>query len=101
MLVRDPKRRATATEILKHEWMRENGVASDNALEVEVLSRIRKFSGMNKLKKEALKVGSWGEQTITSGFPYTHAGTSARSSDPQTGSILRDSAQHEKQQAEH
>jgi calcium-dependent protein kinase len=57
MLVRDPKRRATATEILKHEWMRENGVASDNALEVEVLSRIRKFSGMNKLKKEALKVG--------------------------------------------
>ncbi|KAJ9518557.1 hypothetical protein QJQ45_018540 [Haematococcus lacustris] len=56
MLVRDPKRRATAQEILKHEWMRENGVASDQAIEVEVLSRIKKFSGMNKLKKEALKI---------------------------------------------
>uniref|UniRef100_A0A7S0WKH2 Calcium-dependent protein kinase n=1 Tax=Chlamydomonas leiostraca TaxID=1034604 RepID=A0A7S0WKH2_9CHLO len=56
MLVRDPKRRATANEILKHDWMRENGVASDNPLEMEVLTRIKNFTGMNKLKKEALKV---------------------------------------------
>lgn len=57
MLQRDPKKRATANEILKHEWMRENGVASDKPLEMEVVSRIKAFSGMNKLKKEALKVG--------------------------------------------
>jgi len=57
MLQRDPKKRATANEILKHDWMRENGVASDQPLEMEVVSRIKNFSGMNKLKKEALKVG--------------------------------------------
>eukprot|EP00798_Chlamydomonas_sp_ICE-L_P028848 gene28848-32036_t len=56
LLVRDPKQRATAQAILKHEWMRENGVAGDNVIEIEVLSRIRKFSNMNRLKKEALKV---------------------------------------------
>ena len=57
MLVRDPKRRATAQTILQHDWMKENGVASDAPLQLEVLSRIQKFSAMNKLKKEALKVG--------------------------------------------
>lgn len=29
LLVRDPAERATADEILQHEWMKENGVASD------------------------------------------------------------------------
>nr|AAF21062.1 calcium-dependent protein kinase [Dunaliella tertiolecta] len=56
MLQRDPKKRATANEIMQHDWMRENGVASDEPLEMEVVSRIKNFSGMNKLKKEALKV---------------------------------------------
>ncbi len=59
MLVRDPRKRATAVDILRHEWMRENGVATDNPIELEVLTRIKKFSGMNKLKKEALKVRRW------------------------------------------
>ncbi len=59
MLQREPAKRASASDILKHEWMRENGVASDNVIELEVLSRIKKFSGMNKLKKEALKVRCW------------------------------------------
>jgi hypothetical protein len=36
--------------------MRENGVASDAPLETEVLRRIKNFTGMNKLMKEALKV---------------------------------------------
>uniref|UniRef100_A0A7R9VP03 Calcium-dependent protein kinase n=1 Tax=Chlamydomonas euryale TaxID=1486919 RepID=A0A7R9VP03_9CHLO len=56
MLQRDPKRRATAAQILQHEWMRENGVASDKAIEMEVLARIRKFSAGNRLKKEAIKL---------------------------------------------
>jgi calcium-dependent protein kinase len=57
MLVRDPRRRATATEVLAHEWMRENGAASDcRELQPEILTRMRKFAGLNRLKKEALRV---------------------------------------------
>eukprot|EP00879_Flechtneria_rotunda_P004051 GHRR01004294.1.p1 GENE.GHRR01004294.1~~GHRR01004294.1.p1 ORF type:complete len:279 (+),score=107.43 GHRR01004294.1:1153-1989(+) len=56
MLVRDPSQRATAAEVLAHDWIRENGVAGDNLIEPEVLRRIRGFAAMNKLKKEALKV---------------------------------------------
>lgn len=36
--------------------MRENGTASEKPLDNVVLSRMRNFAGMNKLKKEALKV---------------------------------------------
>jgi hypothetical protein len=36
MLVRDPTQRATAEEVLAHEWVRENGVAGDNVIEPEV-----------------------------------------------------------------
>ncbi len=57
MLVRDPRKRATANEVLQHEWVREGGVAGDNVIEPEVLTRMRGFAAMNKLKKEALKVG--------------------------------------------
>lgn len=56
MLVRDPSKRASASEVLAHDWIRENGVAGDNSIEPEVLKRIRGFAAMNKLKKEALKV---------------------------------------------
>ncbi len=65
MLVRDPKRRATAQQILQHEWMRENGCAADQPIQLEVLSRIKQFSAMNRLKKEALKVGIRGVQVET------------------------------------
>lgn len=60
MLVRDPRRRATASELLAHEWMRENGVAQDVAhdLQPEILARMKRFAGLNRLKKEALRVGS-------------------------------------------
>lgn len=56
MLVRDPAKRATAAEVLAHDWIRENGVAGDKEIEPEVLTRIRGFAAMNRLKKEALKV---------------------------------------------
>ncbi len=56
MLCRDPAQRATALQVLKHDWMRENGVAADNPIQLEVLTRIKNFAGMNQLKKEALKV---------------------------------------------
>ena len=52
----DPKKRATADAILQHSWMRENGTASDRPLDNVILTRMRGFAGMNKLKKEALKV---------------------------------------------
>jgi serine/threonine protein kinase len=45
MLVRDPSKRATAAEVLAHDWIKENGVAGDNEIEPEVLKRIRSFAG--------------------------------------------------------
>jgi hypothetical protein len=36
MLTRDPTARATATEVLSHEWVKENGVAGDVEIEPEV-----------------------------------------------------------------
>lgn len=36
--------------------MKENGTASDKPLDNVILNRMRGFAGMNKLKKEALKV---------------------------------------------
>lgn len=54
--MQDPKKRATADEILRHSWMKENGTASDKPLDNVILTRMRGFMNMNKLKKEALKV---------------------------------------------
>jgi calcium-dependent protein kinase len=54
--VQDPKKRATADAILQHSWMKENGTASDKPLDNVILTRMRGFTNMNKLKKEALKV---------------------------------------------
>lgn len=39
-----------------HPWVCENGVAPDRALDPAVLSRLKQFSAMNKLKKMALRV---------------------------------------------
>ena len=36
MLTRDPKKRLTAADLLKHPWMRINGVASDVIITPEV-----------------------------------------------------------------
>lgn len=39
-----------------HPWISENGVAPDRALDPAVLSRLKQFSAMNRLKKMALRV---------------------------------------------
>lgn len=41
-----------------HPWICENGVAPDRALDPAVLSRLKQFSAMNKLKKMALRVSA-------------------------------------------
>ncbi|KAI3512028.1 hypothetical protein L1887_19191 [Cichorium endivia] len=56
MLVRDPKRRLTAPEVLRHPWVQDNGVAPDKPLDSAVLSRLKQFSAMNKIKKIAIRV---------------------------------------------
>ncbi|XP_073302773.1 calcium-dependent protein kinase 15-like isoform X2 [Primulina huaijiensis] len=56
MLQADPKDRLNAVEVLNHPWMREDGDASDKPLDIAVLSRMKQFRAMNKLKKVALKV---------------------------------------------
>ncbi|XVF82712.1 hypothetical protein PTKIN_Ptkin16aG0071000 [Pterospermum kingtungense] len=56
MLIRDPKRRLTAHEVLCHPWIQINGVAPDKPLDSAVLSRLKQFSAMNKLKKMAIRV---------------------------------------------
>ncbi|OEL38865.1 Calcium-dependent protein kinase 2 [Dichanthelium oligosanthes] len=56
MLARDPKKRLTSGQVLQHPWLREGGDASDKPIDSAVLSRMKQFRAMNKLKKMALKV---------------------------------------------
>ncbi|KDO68398.1 hypothetical protein CISIN_1g007895mg [Citrus sinensis] len=56
MLCSQPSERLTAHEVLCHPWICENGVAPDRSLDPAVLSRLKQFSAMNKLKKMALRV---------------------------------------------
>ncbi|KAI0498736.1 hypothetical protein KFK09_019628 [Dendrobium nobile] len=56
MLIRDPKRRLTVHEVLCHPWVQVNGVAPDKPLDSAVLTRMKHFSAMNKLKRMALRV---------------------------------------------
>ncbi|XP_071918433.1 calcium-dependent protein kinase 1-like isoform X1 [Coffea arabica] len=56
MLRADPKERLSAVQVLNHPWMREDGDASDKPLDIAVLTRMKQFRAMNKLKKVALKV---------------------------------------------
>ncbi|XP_027348937.1 calcium-dependent protein kinase 1-like isoform X2 [Abrus precatorius] len=56
MLVRDPRKRITAHEVLRHPWIQVDGVAPDKPLDSAVLGRLKQFSAMNKLKKMALRV---------------------------------------------
>ncbi|XWS27836.1 hypothetical protein CRYUN_Cryun25bG0014100 [Craigia yunnanensis] len=56
MLAQDPKKRITSTQVLEHPWIREGGSASDKPLDSAVLSRMKQFRRMNKLKQLALKV---------------------------------------------
>ncbi|KAL8166737.1 hypothetical protein V2J09_008236 [Rumex salicifolius] len=56
MLVRDPRKRLTAHEVLCHPWVQVDGVAPDKPLDSAVLTRLKQFRAMNKLKKMALRV---------------------------------------------
>ncbi|KAI0494442.1 hypothetical protein KFK09_024580 [Dendrobium nobile] len=56
MLNRDPKKRFTAHQVLCHPWIVDDRVAPDRPLDSAVLSRLKQFSAMNKLKKMALRV---------------------------------------------
>ncbi|ERM93658.1 hypothetical protein AMTRI_Chr03g149540 [Amborella trichopoda] len=56
MLMRNPKKRLTAHEVLCHPWVQDDGVAPDKPLDSAVLTRLKQFSAMNKLKKMALRV---------------------------------------------
>ncbi|XVF76050.1 hypothetical protein PTKIN_Ptkin13bG0235500 [Pterospermum kingtungense] len=56
MLDRDTKKRITAYEVLRHPWAQVDGVAPDKPLDSVVLSRMKQFSAMDKLKKMALRV---------------------------------------------
>ncbi|KAB1212092.1 Calcium-dependent protein kinase 11 [Morella rubra] len=56
MLERDPRRRISAHEVVCHPWIVDDTVAPDKPLDSAVLSRLKQFSAMNKLKKMALRV---------------------------------------------
>ncbi|KAJ6349630.1 hypothetical protein OIU77_007085 [Salix suchowensis] len=56
MLERNPKKRLTAHEVLCHPWIVDDRIAPDKPLDSAVLSRLKQFSAMNKLKKMALRV---------------------------------------------
>ncbi|XP_024020446.1 calcium-dependent protein kinase 11 isoform X2 [Morus notabilis] len=56
MLERDPKKRISAHEVLCHPWIMDDRVAPDKPLDSAVLSRLKQFAAMNKLKKMALRV---------------------------------------------
>ncbi|KAF3967423.1 hypothetical protein CMV_008579 [Castanea mollissima] len=55
MLDRNPKQRPKAHEVLCHPWIADDN-APDKPIDSAVLSRLKKFSAMNKLKKMALRV---------------------------------------------
>ncbi|KAH9616728.1 hypothetical protein KSS87_014850, partial [Heliosperma pusillum] len=59
MLERDPKKRLTAYEALCHPWIVDDTVAPDKPLDSAVISRLKQFSAMNKVKKMALRVCSY------------------------------------------
>ncbi|XP_061369880.1 calcium-dependent protein kinase SK5 [Gastrolobium bilobum] len=56
MLDQNPKSRLTAYEVLRHPWIVDDNIAPDKPLDSAVLSRLKQFSAMNKLKKMALRV---------------------------------------------
>ncbi|KAG9151527.1 hypothetical protein Leryth_027055 [Lithospermum erythrorhizon] len=53
MLTRDAKKRITSAQVLEHPWIKE--IASDKPIDSAVLSRMKQFRAMNKLKQLALK----------------------------------------------
>nr|XP_043631549.1 calcium-dependent protein kinase 20-like [Erigeron canadensis] len=56
MLVRDVTMRISAHEALNHPWIQADGVAPDKPLDTAILSRMKQFSAMNKIKKIAIRI---------------------------------------------
>ncbi|KAG2312205.1 hypothetical protein Bca52824_023762 [Brassica carinata] len=56
MLESNPQRRLTAHQVLCHPWIVDDTVAPDKPLDFAVVSRLKRFSAMNKLKKMSLRV---------------------------------------------
>ncbi|XP_042385465.1 calcium-dependent protein kinase 20-like [Zingiber officinale] len=56
MLEPDPKKRLTAQQVLDHTWLQNASKAPNVNLGETVRARLQQFSGMNKLKKKALRV---------------------------------------------
>eukprot|EP00878_Enallax_costatus_P017856 GHUV01018763.1.p1 GENE.GHUV01018763.1~~GHUV01018763.1.p1 ORF type:complete len:465 (+),score=162.98 GHUV01018763.1:210-1604(+) len=56
LLEMDASKRATAEQILKHDWLVKEGIALDIEMDSVVLRRMKQFAQMNKLKKMALMV---------------------------------------------
>uniref|UniRef100_M4EKQ9 non-specific serine/threonine protein kinase n=1 Tax=Brassica campestris TaxID=3711 RepID=M4EKQ9_BRACM len=56
MLESNPQKRLTAHQVLCHPWIVDDTVAPDKPLDFAVVSRLKRFSAMNKLKKTALRV---------------------------------------------
>ncbi|XP_059656247.1 calcium-dependent protein kinase SK5 isoform X2 [Cornus florida] len=56
MLDRNPKTRLSAHDVMCHPWIDDDKMAPDKPLDSAVLSRLKQFSAMNKLKKMALRV---------------------------------------------
>lgn len=52
----DPAKRATAQQILSHDWFVNEGMREDVQLDSVVLKRMHQFAQMNKLKKMCLMV---------------------------------------------
>jgi calcium-dependent protein kinase len=48
--------RATCADILRHPWLKQEGHGMDKPLDNVVLTRMKNFAAMNKLKKTALMV---------------------------------------------
>ncbi|GJP41403.1 hypothetical protein CLOM_g1074, partial [Closterium sp. NIES-68] len=56
LLQQEAGRRPTAAQVMDHPWVREGGVAADVPLAPAVLTRLKHFSAMNRMKRLALKL---------------------------------------------
>lgn len=56
LLQQDPAKRLTTQQLLTHEWFKKMNVATETPLDNVVLTRMRQFAQMNKLKKMCLMV---------------------------------------------
>ena len=58
ILVLNPKKRCTVEDILNHPWLHKHGVAPTRPLGSLVGDRLRRFSGMTRLRKALVQAGA-------------------------------------------